>query len=221
MNPISVLIADDHGVLRDGMRQLINEQPDMRVVATAADGLEAVARCEETHPDVMLLDLSMPNRGGLWALEQLRASCPETRVLILTIHDDPHNLKRCLDTGACGYLVKQIAAAEILRAIRDVQSGRSSIRVGLDAHALRRAALEREDEGPPPESLSPREREVLELLAYGYTSREIAESLQISAKSVDSYRARVYDKLDLSGRAALVRYALTYGILKADQTPPR
>jgi DNA-binding NarL/FixJ family response regulator len=221
---IRIVIADDHAVLRAGLRLLINGQPDMEVVGEAADGSEAVTRARETQPDVMLLDLSMPGQGGMQAITGIRQAAPNTRVLALTMYDDPAYLRSVLATGGAGYVVKSVADMELLTAIRAVANGRTFVDLpGLDRSPAEQGVQGSDGGAAQTERslslLSDRERTVLSLVAQGYTNQEVADQLEVSVKSVETYRARLMDKLGLQNRADLVRYALECGLL-IPPTPP-
>lgn len=219
MAKIRILIADDHGVLRAGLKALFNSQPDMEVCGEAANGHEAIAVTVATAPDLVLLDLKMPGLGGVEAIGRIRAAHPGVKVLILTMYDDQSYLRKVLDAGASGYVLKRAADVELLSAIRAVHEGgiyldptlgRAVVEGFLAAKpAAAKAPASKEDAN----SLSEREREVLRLLAYGYTSRQIAEKLFLSVKTVEGYKARIVEKLGLRGRAALTRYAMEKGLL--------
>ena len=221
---ISVVLVDDHAVVRTGLRLLLEAEPDLAVLAEASTAAEAVDRVAELKPAVLLLDISIPGGGGIGALERLRKTSPETRVLMLTAHDDPEYLRVALVSGAAGFILKNAAGAELISAIRTVHQGRTYVDPTLAGAALRGilAAAERASAGDnPTDRLSPREIEVLRQLALGYTNKEIANRLELSVKSVETYRARVSEKLGLSGRAELFRYALENGMILPDKaTPP-
>jgi two-component system response regulator NreC len=214
---IRTFIADDHGVLRGGLRSLINSQTDMEVVGEAADGASAEAGILETKPDVALLDLSMPGRGGLETLVAVRQKRPLTRVVVVTVHDEPGYLRAAALAGALGYVVKRAADTELLAAIRAVALGRSFIDVPI-ATARRANRTFAAGSSRSVALLSDREREVLEHVAEGYSNREIADALGLSTKSVETYRGRVMTKLGLSTRSDLVRFALEYGLLTAGKS---
>jgi DNA-binding NarL/FixJ family response regulator len=210
---IKILLADDHAVLRAGLRLLIDAQADMTCVGEAGDGLELLAQLETLQPDVVLLDLSMPRLGGLVALPDIRARAPNVRVLVLTMHADEEYLRQALAAGAVGYVLKQAADQELLAAIRAVMRGEIYVH-----SAMTRALLEGMlDDWPltpaPAAALSEREMEVIVQVARGATNREIAARLGLSVKTVETYRARAMEKLGLTGRAALVRYAQAQGWL--------
>lgn len=220
MGRIRVLLADDHAVLREGLRLLVDAQPDMEVVAEAASGDEALRLARETRPDVVVMDVAMPGLGGIGATAELRRECPRARVLGLTMHDDPAYLRSMLAAGAAGYALKRAAGVEILGAIRVIHRGETFLPSSL-AGAVVEDALGRKARGGRGETatgaLSEREREVLRLVAEGHTNQQVAERLFLSVKTVETYRARLMEKLGLRSRADLVRWALSTGIL----VPPR
>lgn len=207
MKKIRVLLADDHAILRAGVRMLLEAQPDMTVVAEASDGEEAVRQATGTRPDVAVVDLTMPGLSGVETLERLRHEVPATRLLVLTMHDDPGYARLALAAGATGHVIKDAESAELLTAIRTVHRGRTFVQVGAGAVE---AAPPARPAAPP---LSPRERQVLELLAHGHTNREVAQRLSLSIKTVETHRARLSDKLGLHTRADLVRLAIDLGLL--------
>ncbi len=216
MTRIRVLLADDHAILRSGLSLLIAGQPDMEVVGEAADGLTALNQAEALQPDVVLLDLSMPGLGGLEVLPLLRQAVPGSRVLILTMHEDEHYLQQVLRTGAAGYILKKAADTELLAALRAVARGDVYVHPTMTRGLLTQVMPDAFTPDPDSDEwadLSEREREVLLMVALGHTGREIAEGLSISVKTVETYRARGMEKLGLRSRAALVKYALSHGLL--------
>jgi DNA-binding NarL/FixJ family response regulator len=212
-----VILADDHAVVRHGLRLVIDAEPDLEVVGEAPTAADAIRQVADARPDVLLLDISMPGGGGIGALQQLRGASPTTRVLMLTMHDDPEYLRVALVSGAAGFVLKNSAPRELLLAIRTVHQGRSYVDPTLAGAALRGVLARTNPAEGPVDRLSPREIEVLRQLALGYTNKEIANRLTVSVKSVETYRARLSEKLGLSGRAELVRYALENGLLGADK----
>jgi DNA-binding NarL/FixJ family response regulator len=217
MGRIRILIADDHAVLRTGLRMLISSQRDLEVVGEAGDGDEAVRKAAALRPDVALVDISMPGSGGIKAIERIREATPTTRVLVLTMHDMPAYLRAALAAGASGYVVKRSADSALLAAIRDVSRGRTALDPALAASVVQSGLRRRGATGTSPAApLSQREREVLELVAQGYTNQQIADHLGLSVKTVETYRARLVEKLGLQSRAELVRYALDSGLFRGE-----
>ena len=225
MTKIRVLIVDDHAIVRAGLRMLINPQPDMEVVGEAADGHEALCQARETNPDVLTLDLTMPGGGGLKILERLRQACPQTRVLVLTMHEEPSYLRAVLAAGGSGYVPKSGVDGELLAAIRSVAQGRTFVTMKLSDNGTHqvlgvRATRTASPARAPVQVLSPREQEVLKLLAQGYTSQEVGTRLCLSVKTIETHRARIVDKLGLRSRADLTRYALEMGLLDPVPSSP-
>ena len=223
MARIRVLIVDDHAVLRSGLRMLIAGQSDLEVVGEAGDGEEAVRRAQEVHPDVVLMDLTMPGMSGIQAIERVRQVSPKSRVLVLTMHDVPAYLRAALAAGAAGYVVKRAADAELLSAIRGVHRGRTVLDPELATRVVEGGLGARGPVGRPARGsaslLSQREREVLDLVAQGYTNQQVADRLGLSVKTVETYRARLVEKLGLRSRADLVRYAVDSGIVSSREPP--
>jgi len=217
MGKIRILIADDHAVLRAGLRMLINAQPDMEVVGEAGEGREAIKKVRLLRPDVVLLDLSMPGLGGLPALPILKARVPEAKVLILTMYDDESYLRQVLESGGSGYVVKKAADVELLTAVRAISRGElyvhSSMTRVLVEKVANKGGVRETGLVHLLEKLSEREQQVLRLLAHGYTNQQIADELFLSVKTIETYRARLMEKLKLRSRAELVKYALKKGLL--------
>jgi two-component system response regulator NreC len=216
-NPkIRVMIADDHAILRAGLRMLVNAQTDMEVVAEACDGEIAVQTAQETNPDVALLDLTMPRVGGMRALAQIAKCCRATRVLVLTMHDDPAYLRSALAAGAAGYLLKRAVDAELIAAIRAVHRGGIFVDPRL-ANVLVQDILQKRKpkagSSPTADILSHRELQVLGLVARGYTSAQISKQIFVGVKTIETYRARFADKLGLRTRSEVIRFAVQMGLL--------
>ena len=213
---IRVMIADDHAILRAGLRMLVNAQADMEVVSEAPDGEKAVQTARETRPDVALLDLTMPRVGGMKALQEMARDCRETRVLVLTMHEDPAYLRSALAAGASGYLLKRAVDAELIAAIRAVHRGGIFVDPRL-ANVLVQDVLAKRGTkaGPtrPINILSQRELQVLTLVARGYTSAEIAKQIFVGVKTIETYRSRLAEKLGLRTRRDVVRFAVQMGLL--------
>ncbi len=214
MSDLRVVLADDHEVVRSGLRALVDASPGMCVVGEAGDGREAVARARELSPDVVVMDVSMPGMDGAEATERIARECPAVKVIALTAHDDRAHLTRLLQAGAAGYVLKRAAADELVRAIRTVGSGGTYVDPVLGGSLLRRAARPSGAGAPVPvEALSDREEEVLRRIAWGESNKEIAGRLGISTRTVETYKARISEKLGLRSRTDMVRYALQRGWL--------
>jgi len=211
---ITVVLADDHGVLRDGLRAALNTQPDINVVGLAADGHEAVQQATNFLPDVVILDIEMPELTGLEAAGQIRRVSPATRVLILSMHLTDNHVRSALRAGAWGYLLKESAGEDVVKAVRAVAAGRQFFSRQIPEH-LRKSYTQAEQE--PRFSLADlteREQQVLQLLVEGYTNTDIAARLALSPKTVHTYRARIMDKLQVQTTVGLVRFAIRYGLIE-------
>ena len=214
MKRIRVLLADDHKVVRDGLRLLIDGQRDMRVVGEAGDGKEALEKARELKPDVVVMDLSMPELNGLQATERLKAERSQVKVLALTVHEDASYLLQLCKAGAAGYVLKRSAGDDLIRAIRAVAAGGLHFDPALASKALAGRVGDAPGKGGlPTGDLSEREKEVLILLAWGYSNKEIAGDLRLSIKTVETYRVRIGGKLGLRSRTEMVQYALRQGWL--------
>ena len=216
MAKLTVILADDHTVVRAGLKALLDAQPDFEVVGEASDGHEALAWAKELRPDVVVMDISMPGLNGARATEAIRRDCPGTRVLALTAHEDKGYLRQLVRAGASGYLLKRAASQDLIHALRAVAAGGTyldpamagDVLVGFAGKAPGRGST-REDE------LSEREAEVVRLIARGFSNKEIAAQLDLSSKTVETYKARSLEKLGLSSRSDLVSYAVQRGWLDA------
>jgi len=209
---IRVLIADDHGIVRSGLTMLIDRQADMQVAAEAQDGIEAVERALAERPDVAVLDVSMPRLTGLHAARQIRSHADDVRVLMLSMHDEDGYFFDALEAGASGYVSKRGADVELIDAIRTVADGRTFLS-SRTQQALMRQWLE-DGRTEPADDLTPRELEVVKLIAESHTNRGIAEALHVSEKTVESHRANVLSKLGMRDRVELVRYAIRRGLVE-------
>ena len=218
MNPIRIVLADDHAVLRAGLKSLLSAEADLEVVGEAGDGSMCVNLVADLNPDVVVMDINMPVCSGLEALPMIRERAPDCKVLVLTMYDDPGYLRTILESGGAGFLLKQSAAEELLTAIRAVHEGGVYV-------SPRHTKLLLEDTLDTPQeptdqkherydSLSEREAEIFELTALGHSNTEIADMLYLSVKTVETYKARLMQKLGVHSRADLVRYALELGILE-------
>jgi two-component system response regulator NreC len=215
-------VVDDHPVVRAGLRTLLSAQDDIEVVGEADDGRAAIARAIELQPDVVVMDITMKGMGGLEATQEITRRLPGTKVLVLTMHENEEYLRQMLEAGATGYVLKQAVDTELVVAIRAVQRGEVFLYSSF-SRILLGDLVQPDETGPSSpqtdsyERLSQREREVLRQVALGHTNQEIADQLFLSVKTVETYRARVMDKLNLRSRSALVRYALQRGLLDNDR----
>jgi len=210
---IRVLIADDHTLLRAGLRTLLNRETDFTVVGEASDGNEAINLAKELQPDVVLMDISMPGYGGIEATRTLRNELPDTHVLVLTFHEDESLLQEALRAGASGYIVKRAFESELINAIKAVTRGDLYVHPAM-ARALLGPPIERQEKNLNPTAiLTPREIEVLRLLANGYTNQQIADTLSISVRTVETHRSHLTTKINLHSRSELVRYAIENALL--------
>lgn len=210
-----VLLADDHAILRAGLAMLVRVQPDLEVVGEAADGVEALEKIRKVHPDIVILDLTMPRMNGFDTLREIVRDVPHVKVLVLTMHDDPAYGRSLLAAGALGYVTKKAADRELLTAIRAVREGRQFVDLTQAEAMLPRAARL----PAPRELLSQREEQVLSLVARGFTHQETADHLALSIKTVETYLSRLTTKLGVRRRADLVRYAMETGILDRETAP--
>ena len=216
MKKMRVLLADDHAVLRAGLRALLAGEPDMDVVGEAENGEDAIIQVQKLRPDVVVMDIAMPRLNGLEAIRRIRDLGVPCKVLVLTMHAEEQYLLQVLRAGGAGYVLKASADTELMEAIRTVYRGEpflypSATALLLEDYRGRTAGDDRDHY----DDLSDREREVLALTAAGYTNQEIADKLVISAKTVDTYRSRIMEKLDLHHRSELVKFALRHGMLTA------
>jgi two-component system response regulator NreC len=215
MAKLQIFLADDHVVVREGLKTLINGQPDMLVIGEAGDGETAWQQAQECQPDVVIIDVTMPVLNGVLATTRLKHACPHIKVLALSVHDDTSYLRQLLTAGAAGYVLKHAAADDLIQAIRIVAAGGIYLDPALAGHVVARyvqvpgvaSALLGTD-------LSERETEVVQRIAHGYSNKEIAAQLNLSVKTVETYRARAMEKLGIDSRAELVRYALEHGWLR-------
>ena len=210
---IRTLVVDDHAVVRAGLRLLLEAEDDIEVVAEAGDARGAVFETRAQKPDVILLDVVMPGRSGLEAIPDLLKESPESKILVLSMQDDAAYVREAFASGASGYVLKEAVDAEVVGAVREVAEGRRYVHPVLGARLVAADAEERAKEEADP--LSEREHEVLRLLALGHTNQEIASSLYLSVRTVETHRAHIMQKLRISTRAELVRYALDQGMLEA------
>jgi len=211
---ITVLLADDHAVLRDGLRLLLEAHPDIKVVADVANGRDAVSKATQLSPDVVIMDIAMPELNGIEATRQIREVCPSAQIIILSIYSTSEHIFQALQAGACGYLLKESAGIEVVNAVRAVHAGQRylsqkiSDRV-VDDYITQRKAVEAKS---PLAHLSQREREILQLVVEGKSSTEIAEVLYLSSKTIDTYRTRLMKKLGINDIPNLVKFAIQHGL---------
>jgi DNA-binding NarL/FixJ family response regulator len=210
---LHVLIADDHGIVRAGLRMLLDRQDGIHVVSEAQDGVEAVEQALAQRPDIAILDVAMPRMTGLQAARHIREQAPDVQVLLLSMHDDERYLLEALKAGAAGYVLKRAADTDLVDAVRAVARGHSFISPHAEGSLVKRF-LDNPPDADPTERLTPREREVVKLIAEAYTNKEIAAILNLAEKTVESHRANVLAKLGMRDRVELVRYAIRRGLIE-------
>lgn len=213
---IRVVLVDDHAVVRSGLRLLLDAEEDVEVVGEAGNATDAIFRARALKPDVILLDVVMPGESGIEVLPKLLKESPETKILVLSMQDDPSYVREAFAAGASGYVLKEAVDEEVVSAVREIANGGRYVHPSLGARMIAAEAKERAVAEADP--LSEREREVLRLLALGHTNQEIAQELYISVRTAESHRAHIMQKLRLSTRAELVRYALSQGLLAEEST---
>ncbi len=217
---IRLLIADDHTIVREGLRKLLDEEPGVQVVGEAVDGRDAVAKAMDALPDIVLMDLSMPGLHGLEATRQIAKRLPKTKVLILSMHKNEAYVLQSLQAGASGYVLKDSASEEVLGAIRAIQRGDSYLSPAISRVVIEDYLRLSSPDGPGAkslyETLTMREREIFQLLAEGLKNQELADRLHVSVKTVETHRAHVMEKLNLNNIAELVKYAIEIGIVQLD-----
>jgi DNA-binding NarL/FixJ family response regulator len=209
---LHILVADDHGIVRSGLKMLIDRQDGMRVVAEAGDGVEAVERTLREHPDVAILDVAMPRMTGIQAAREIKAHSPQTHVVLLSMHEEEGYLFDAFKAGASGYVLKRAADEELVEAVRRVAAGGSFLSASSQGEVVK-AWLDDGQEGPK-DQLTPRELDVVKLIAEAYTNKQIAEILKVSEKTVESHRGNVLAKLGMRDRVELVRYAIRRGLIE-------
>jgi two-component system, NarL family, response regulator NreC len=209
---IRAVVVDDHAVVRSGIKLLLDREDDIEVVGEAGNAKDAIFRARALKPDVILLDVVMPGQSGIEVLPDLLKEAPDTKVLVLSMQDDPSYVREAFAAGASGYVLKEAADEEVVAAVREIANGRNYVHPALGARMVAAEAQERAAAEADP--LSDREREVLRLLALGHTNQEIAKMLYISVRTAETHRAHIMQKLRLETRAELVRYALAHGLLE-------
>lgn len=221
MDKIKVLLADDHAILRAGLKMLLDAEPDIEVVGEAEDGLAAIQKTNKLKPDVVLMDIAMPGLNGLQATKEILAAHPDVKVLVLTMHNDEIYLRQFLSAGASGYVVKKAADTELIAAIRAVYRGEIFVYPSLTKAIVEEyvgTTVKGKKQLNQSCPLSEREKEVLILIAQGYTNKQASKKLYLSVKTVETYRARIMEKLQLRTRAELVRYAIQEGFFLRDMS---
>lgn len=208
----TIFLADDHSVLRDGLRLLLETQPDFKVIGVAANGREAIERLADLAPDVALLDIAMPEMDGLETARYIQREYAKIQVIMLSMHRTPQHIVHALEAGARGYILKESASDEVIEAIRAVRSGERYLSRSVSSMALDYYMRQASNKSSPLEQLNEREREILRLLADGQTSAEIAEKLMLSPKTVDNYRSAIMQKLDIHHLPGLVKFAIQHGM---------
>jgi DNA-binding NarL/FixJ family response regulator len=215
VDKLRILLADDHKMIREGLQGLVDGQPDMEVAGEADTGVTAVALTQQLQPNVVVMDVSMPEMNGLQATEQVRRLCPGVRILALTRHVDDGYLQQLMEAGASGYVLKQSSADTLLRAIRVVSTGKMYLDPALTGQIVAKVIERRSARGAAAKkSLSPREEEVLRLVARGYLNKEVAARLQISVKTAETHKANAMEKIGIKNRVEIVRYAVRQGWLQ-------
>ncbi|HVZ45623.1 MAG TPA: response regulator transcription factor [Ramlibacter sp.] len=212
---ISIVIVDDHAILREGLGQVLAQQPDLEVVGSSGDGRQSLKLVAQLRPDVVILDISMPGLNGIEVARQLQESGAACAVVILSMHASPEYVFQAIEAGARGYLQKESAASDIVEAVRAVRAGRRYLGPGI-AELVAEHLASRKTGDNPLQLLSRREREILQLVAEGHSSAEIGELLFLSPKTVDSYRSRLMGKLGLADVTALVKFAIRHGVIPLD-----
>jgi DNA-binding NarL/FixJ family response regulator len=214
MNKLRILLADDHTLIRDGLKALINVQQDMEVVGEAGDGMLAYKVAKELQPDLIVMDVSLPELSGAKSTERIKHELPGVKILALTVHEDKGYLRQLIQAGASGYVLKRAAAEDLIHAIRAIAGGGVYVDPAMMSKVVGSTRLRSLDEALKTNNLSERETEVLRLIALGYSNKEIAAQLDISIKTVETYKARLMEKLDLHSRVDIVRYALRQGLMQ-------
>lgn len=213
METIKIILADDHTLIRAGLKALLSFSPEFEVIGEADDGLSAIHQVEEKHPDILILDLSMPNMSGIDCIKEIRSRGIDCRILVLTMYDDEEYIKEVMRSGADGYLLKKSADSELIAAIHRIYHGKKYLNEAISEtliDSLLRSAPTKADISDPYVLLSIREREVLRYLAKGFTNSEIAEILSLSPKTIDTYRSRIMNKLNIKKKSELVNYAMQH-----------
>ena len=217
MAKIRVLLADDHAIVREGVRLLLNTQPDVQVIGEATNGEQAIELARALAPDILLMDIGMPGMNGLEATRALKKELPSVNILVLTMHEGDDYFFRMLAAGASGYLLKGASSEELLNAIRAVHQGGVYLYPTMARKLIGDYLKKQKESAADPERLTPRERQVLRLIAEGKTNREIAEEFVLSINTVQTHRLHLMEKLNLHNRAELIKYAVQRGLIEAEE----
>lgn len=213
---VTIFLADDHSILRDGLRMLLETQPDFKVVGAAANGREAIEQICQLEPNIAILDIAMPEVNGLDVARYLDKNCPNTRIIMLSMHRTTEHIIQALEAGARGYVLKESASDEVIEAIRTAQAGGRYLGQAVSCVAVDYYVRQAGNRSSPLERLNEREREILCLLAEGQTSVEIAEGLTLSPRTVDNYRSAIMQKLDIHHLPGLVKFAIQHGVISLE-----
>ncbi|MEM7828070.1 MAG: response regulator transcription factor [Candidatus Aenigmatarchaeota archaeon] len=216
MRKIKVLIADDHALVREGIAAFLKLCDDIEVIGEASDGLEAIKKAEKLQPDVVIMDINMPKLGGLEATVEIKKILPDTKILVLTQYDDSEYISRFLKAGVSGYILKKAVGSDLISAIRAVSRGEIYLYPSIASEVVAGYLDKKMDIEDPYERLTDREKQVLRLIAEGYTHKEIADLLNLSVKTVIAHQSNISEKLGIHSRAALIKYAIQRGIIKID-----
>jgi len=213
---IKVVIADDHAVVRAGLRTLLTSESEFELLGEAASGLEVIELVKKTSPDVLVLDISMPDLDGITVTKKVKSTTSKTKILILTVHEDDAMVREAIESGASGYILKHAAESELINAIRRIVQGDLVVDPSLLRPLICEDRKKSDENSTIPEQLTQRETDVLKLIVEGYTNRQIGEELYLSVRTVEGHRSNIYDKLGLSSRVELVRYAKKQGIIRKE-----
>ncbi len=216
MRKIKVLIADDHALVREGIAAFLKLCDDIEVIGEASDGIEAIKKAERLQPDVVIMDINMPKLGGLEATVEIKRISPETKILVLTQYDDREYISRFLKAGVSGYILKKAVGSDLISAIRAVSRGEIYLYPSITSEVVATYLDKKMEMEDPYERLTDREKQVLRLIAEGYTHKEIADLLNLSVKTVIAHQSNISEKLGIHSRAALIKYAIQRGIIKID-----
>ncbi len=213
---ITILLADDHAVVRDGLRSLLNSQPDLEVVSDVGNGREAINQALEHCPDIAILDIAMPELNGIDAARQIKESCSDTKIIILSMHASNEHIARALQVGVRGYLLKESAGVEVTQAVHAVYAGHRYLSQKISDKVVEDYIRQGQTEEDPLARLSSRELEIMQMVVEGKSSAEIAEILSLSPKTVETYRSRLMQKLDISDLPSLVKFAIQHGLISLE-----